>query len=93
MIADANGAPILVLKGMVEASPHNGGSQRTIVLHEKQSRHFALPAFQYKRSRSEIRPSTQLLTLDRLIPATHPSIGHSMNREAGAQDGFGPRVS
>jgi hypothetical protein len=43
MIADGSGAAdVLVLKGMVETSSHDSTGQRTIVLHENQSRHFAL---------------------------------------------------
>ena len=42
MMADGHGAAdVLVLKGMVEASSRDAAGQRTIVLHEKQSRHFA----------------------------------------------------
>jgi ferric-dicitrate binding protein FerR (iron transport regulator) len=42
MIADSSGAAdVLVLKGMVETSSHDSAGQRTIVLHENQSRHFA----------------------------------------------------
>jgi ferric-dicitrate binding protein FerR (iron transport regulator) len=42
MIADGSGAAdVLVLKGMVETSSHDSAGQRTIVLHENQSRHFA----------------------------------------------------
>src|SRR5262249_39556028 len=41
MFADSKGAAdVLVLRGMVEASPHDPSGQRTIVLHENQSRHF-----------------------------------------------------
>ena len=42
MIADGSGAAdVLVLKGMVETSSHDSAGQRTMVLHENQSRHFA----------------------------------------------------
>jgi ferric-dicitrate binding protein FerR (iron transport regulator) len=42
MVADGSGsADVLVLKGMIEASPRDSAEQRTIVLHENQSRHFA----------------------------------------------------
>jgi hypothetical protein len=42
MSADASGAAdVLVLQGMIEASSQSPADQRTIVLHEKQSRHFA----------------------------------------------------
>lgn len=42
MIADSSGAAdVLVLKGMVETSSHDATGERTIVLHENQSRHFA----------------------------------------------------
>jgi hypothetical protein len=41
MIADGSGAAdVLVIKGMVETSSRDGADQRTIVLHESQSRHF-----------------------------------------------------
>ena len=42
MVADASGgAEVFVLKGKVEASARDAADQRTIVLHENQSRHFA----------------------------------------------------
>ena len=42
MVADGtNSADVLVVKGMIEASPRDTGGRRTIVLHENQSRHFA----------------------------------------------------
>lgn len=42
MVADGtNSADVMVLKGMIEASPRDIGGRGTIVLHENQSRHFA----------------------------------------------------
>jgi hypothetical protein len=46
MMADGHGAAdVLVLKGMVEASSRDEAGQRTIVLYEKQSGHFAPSGF------------------------------------------------
>ena len=97
MIADASGAAdVLVLKGMVEASPHNAGSQRTIVLHEKQSRHFGASGISnISDPEAKFALSTRLLKLDHLIPAAE--YVHWSFDEAGGPllhaDAFGPRLS
>ena len=72
MLADGTGAAdVLVLKGMVEASSRQPAEQRTIVLHENQSRHFA-PAGVSKVSDPEQKFAriTQPVPLDRFAPAT-----------------------
>lgn len=70
MIADANGAAdVLVLRGMVEASPHDPSGQRTIVLHENQSRHFARSGISnVSNSEEKFARSNQELALDHLLP-------------------------
>jgi ferric-dicitrate binding protein FerR (iron transport regulator) len=72
MIADASGgADVLVLKGMIEASSSNTGGERTIVLHEHQSRHFAASGVS-KVSDPEQRFARigQTVPLDHFLPAT-----------------------
>ena len=72
MIADGSGAAdVLVLRGMVEASPHDPSGQRTIVLHENQSRHFARSGISnVSNSEEKFARSNQQLALDHLLPAT-----------------------
>jgi hypothetical protein len=72
MIADASGAAdVLVLRGMVEASPHDAGGQRTIVLHQNQSRHFAASGISTVSNPEEkFARSTQTIALDHFLGAT-----------------------
>jgi hypothetical protein len=72
MMADASGAAdVLVLKGIVEASSRDAAGQRTILLHEKQSRHFAASGISNVRDPEEkFARSTQSPALDHFMPAT-----------------------
>ncbi len=72
MVADASGAAeVFVLKGEVEASGHGSGDQRTIVLHENQSRHFAASGISNVSDRKEkFARFTQPVKLDHFASAT-----------------------
>jgi len=72
MVADASGAAdVFVLKGRVEASAREAADQRTIVLHENQSRHFAASGISNVSGRKEkFARFTQPLTLDHFASAT-----------------------
>src|SRR5207248_5865025 len=97
MIADASGAAdVLVLKGMVEASPHDAKGERTIVLHEAQSRHFAQAGMSnISDPEQKFARSRQQLTLDHFLPATE--FVHWSFDEAGGDtlkaDAFGQPLS
>jgi hypothetical protein len=97
MVADASGAAeVFVLKGMVEASTREAGDQRTIVLHENQSRHFAASGISNVSDRKEkFARFTQSVTLDRFASATeyiHWSFDEA-NGEVLKADAFGRLLS
>lgn len=97
MIADASGAAdVFVLKGKVEASAREAGDQRTIVLHENQSRHFAASGISNVSDRKEkFARFTQPVTLDHFVSATeyvHWSFDEA-NGEVLKADAFGRLLS
>ena len=72
MIADGSGAAdVLVLRGMIEASPRDSNEERTIVLHENQSRHFAPSGISnVSNPGQKFARFTQPVPLDHFAPAT-----------------------
>ena len=72
MIADGSGAAdVLVLKGMVETSSRDSAGQRTIVLHENQSRHFARSGISKVNDlEQKFARIAQPVTLDHFAPVT-----------------------
>jgi hypothetical protein len=72
MVADASGgAEVFVLKGKVEASARDAADQRTIVLHENQSRHFATSGISNVSDRQEkFAHFAQAVTLDHFAVTT-----------------------
>src|SRR5258706_1922512 len=72
MMAHGHGAAdVLVFKGMVEASSRDAAGQRTIVLHEKQSRHFAATGISNVSDwERKFARFTQSPALDHFVPAT-----------------------
>ena len=72
MIADGTGAAdVLVLKGMVETSSHDSTGQRTVVLHENQSRHFAMSGMsKVNDSREKFAHVAQPVPLDHFSTVT-----------------------
>jgi len=72
MIADRSGAAdVLVLKGMVETSSRDSAGQRTIVLHENQSRHFGRSGVsKVSDPEQKFARVAQPVALDRLAPFT-----------------------
>lgn len=97
MISDASGAAdVLVLKGMVEASPRAAADQRTILLRENQSRHFASSGVSKVRdSEQKFARYTQPLALDHFFPATeyvHWSFDETEGKLLKA-DAFGTAIS
>jgi ferric-dicitrate binding protein FerR (iron transport regulator) len=72
MIADASGATdVLVLKGAVEAAQQHALDRLTILLHEKESRHFAHSGMSaVDDSAEKFVRYTQTVPLDRFTPAT-----------------------
>jgi ferric-dicitrate binding protein FerR (iron transport regulator) len=72
MVADATGAAdVLVLKGMIEASARDSAGERTIVLHEKQSRHFASSGVsKVSDPEQKFARFSQPMALDHFHPAT-----------------------
>jgi ferric-dicitrate binding protein FerR (iron transport regulator) len=72
MIADASGATdVLVLKGAVEATQQHAADRQTILLHEKESRHFAHTGIsEVDDSQQKFERYTQPVPLDRFAPAT-----------------------
>ena len=97
MIADASGAAdVLVLKGMIEASSQSAADQRTIVLHENQSRHFtAAGVSKVSDPEQKFARVAQAVSLDHFVPAT--TYVHWSFDEAGGQtlkaDAFGSPLS
>ena len=97
MVADASGAAdVFVLKGKVEASAREPADQRTIVLHENQSRHFAASGISNVSDRQEkFAHFTQPVTLDHFVSATE--YVHWSFDEAGGDvlkaDAFGAPLS
>jgi hypothetical protein len=93
MVADASGgAEVFVLKGKVEASACEATVQRTMVLHENQSRHFAASGISNVSDRDEkFAHFTQPVALDHFESATE--YVHWSFDEAGGDvlkaDGFG----
>ena len=87
MVADGtNSADVLVLKGMIEASPREIGGRSTIVLHENQSRHFA-PSGMSKVSDPNDSLRCWIIPSRWIISRRPPfiGIGHSINL---AETGF-----
>jgi len=72
MIADSSGAAdVLVLKGMIEASSRDSSEQRTIVLRENQSRHFAQSGVSNVSDPEEkFAKVSRTVSLDHFAPAT-----------------------
>jgi hypothetical protein len=97
MIADASGgAEVFVLKGKVEASACENAVQRTMVLHENQSRHFAASGISNVSDRQEkFAHFTQPVPLDHFVSATE--YVHWSFDEAGGDvlqaDSFGAPLS
>ena len=97
MVADASGgAEVFVLKGKVEASAREAADQRTIVLHENQSRHFATSGISNVSDRQEkFAHFAQPVTLDHFVSATE--YVHWSFDEAGGDvlkaDAFGEPLS
>ncbi len=97
MIADGTGAAdVLVLKGMVETSSRDSAGQRTIVLHENQSRHFGRAGVsQVRDPEQKFARVSQPVHLDRLAPLTkyvHWSFDES-GGEVLEADAFGEPLS
>ena len=97
MVADAGGsAEVFVLKGKVEVSAREATEQRTIVLHENQSRHFAASGISNVSDRQEkFAHFTQPMPLDHFSATTE--YVHWSFDEAGGEvlhaDGFGTPLS
>jgi hypothetical protein len=97
MVADASGgAEVFVLKGKVEASAREPADQRTIVLHENQSRRFAASGISNVSDRQEkFAHFTQLVPLDHFVSSTE--YVHWSFDEAGGDvlkaDAFGEPLS
>jgi hypothetical protein len=72
MYSDGHGAAdVLVLKGLVEASPREKSADRSIMLRENQSRHFAAAGISNVDDRNEkFLHLNKQLSLDRFVPAT-----------------------
>lgn len=97
MIAYTNGAAdVLVLKGAVEAAPQRAADRQTILLHERESRHFARSGIsEVDDSEKKFARSTQTVPLDRVTPATeyvHWSFDEAGGRQVKA-DRAGLRLS
>jgi hypothetical protein len=71
MIADAQGAEVLVLKGEVEAAPRAAAASETILLRENESRRFAATGVSDVTDRArKFALFNEPLALDRLAPTT-----------------------
>ncbi|HVM47644.1 MAG TPA: LamG-like jellyroll fold domain-containing protein [Candidatus Acidoferrum sp.] len=97
MVADGSGAAdVLVLKGMVETSSHDSTGQRTIVLHENQSRHFAQSGIsKVSDPAQKFAWVSQPVSLDHFAPSTR-YVHWSFDEEGGdvlKADAFGAPLS